>query len=349
MRPAILSAFFLVIVANINAQNYSGKYSVETTDGGTIFLILNTTDDIYYSGYLQRIDQSRFPIESQLTDQGSLEGYIVEEGISYGFLAVMNDKQINISIIPFDEYGETDLFNAQIFSMKREEAEPNDVLNNSSISPEWYGLYYGQIEGVAATMELNNDGKVLSGSIDVQNYTYDIRGSINGMKVKGKLKDQHGQIDFAGSMKDTKIVWTIIDNLSNQSYSIDFYREKENVGITQQNMVPISEGPKDPNLIGNWLYSESYTSGTFTMASQWRFIFKNDGSFLYGDAKMSGGDALASAQSTGGDYYKGTWKTEKDTIYLNEGQGWVPYAKYYIEGDRLLMTISDESKKIWFR
>jgi hypothetical protein len=74
-----------------------------------------------------------------------------------------------------------------------------------------------------------------------------------------------------------------------------------------------------------------------------------DGTYLYGDAKVAGGGPGVSGQSGGGDYTRGQWKTQNQTIYINEGSGWQPYAGYYIEGNSVLMKFADGSKQVWKR
>ena len=45
----------------------------------------------------------------------------------------------------------------------------------------------------------------------------------------------------------------------------------------------------------------------------------------------------------------GQWRTENKMVYINEGSGWTPFAKYYVEGNSLMFTFGDGSKQIWKR
>lgn len=110
------------------------------------------------------------------------------------------------------------------------------------------------------------------------------------------------------------------------------------------------EGQRDQRLVGNWLRSESYTSGEYSFASQWRLILQADGTYLYGDTKVAGGGPGTSAVSGDGGYTRGQWKTENGVIYINEnGSGWQAYAGYYVEGNSLLLKFGDGSKQVWSR
>jgi hypothetical protein len=76
-----------------------------------------------------------------------------------------------------------------------------------------------------------------------------------------------------------------------------------------------------------------------------------DGTFLYGGSRVVGGGAGWGGDSGAGDYERGQWKTVGKVIHIREAGGgpWQPYARYYIEGGRMMLTFGDGSKQIWYR
>lgn len=108
---------------------------------------------------------------------------------------------------------------------------------------------------------------------------------------------------------------------------------------------------RDPALVGHWLYSESYTSGTFSGASQTRMIIYPNGGYQYGDSQFAGGGGGIGGSSGNGELETGEWKTQNRIIYI-KGKGlaqWQPYARYYVEGASMMLTFSDGSKQVWKR
>ena len=69
-----------------------------------------------------------------------------------------------------------------------------------------------------------------------------------------------------------------------------------------------------------------------------------------GDHERCSVDACPDTGSSGGgDMTRGQWKTSNQTIYINEGYGWQPYATYVTDGGSLLMKFGDGSKQLWKR
>lgn len=109
---------------------------------------------------------------------------------------------------------------------------------------------------------------------------------------------------------------------------------------------------RDPALVGIWHYSDSYTSGDFSMATEKYMEVRYDGTYSYGNGRVIGGGDAGSFDSgnDGSDVLTGKWRTENGIIYIDEGYGnWIPYCGYYVEGDKLLLKFDNGEKELWYR
>ncbi len=228
------------------------------------------------------------------------------------------------------------------------------IFNLSIFAQSIEGKYFGKIGETKSILTLQQQGNNVTGKIDAGGYIYNLSGNLSNNQLEGDLVDPQtqGRMNCTGSFQKGVINLTVSNHNNGQSFQMTFSKNQgdDNVsGSMNGDITNSTTIERDPNLVGNWLYSDSYTSGDYSFASQWRLIVNADGTYLYGDAKMAGGGPGVSGQSGGGDYTRGQWKTENKTIYINEGYGWQPYAGYYIEGNSMLMKFADGSKQVWKR
>jgi hypothetical protein len=215
------------------------------------------------------------------------------------------------------------------------------------------GTYYGKVGEVFSSLILEAVKDSIIGNIDAGGYRYYLNGIVSGSSLEGRILDPQtgGILNFSGNYEKGGVNLTVLDPQTGNSIELSF--SSNGGGITNGTSPEVTprEGnhERDPALVGNWLYSESYNSGDYGFVSQWRLIVNADGTYLYGDAKLAGGGPGTSASSEGGGYTQGQWKTQNKTIFINEGTGWQPYAGYYIEGNSMLMKFSDGSKQVWKR
>jgi hypothetical protein len=225
---------------------------------------------------------------------------------------------------------------------------------------DFEGNYTGNINGTAATMRLKQDGSKISGSIDAGGYMYQVTGTEDGQHFRGSVFDPQtqGTLQCQGNIDGDQLnlVINTLDQSTGQyqEFKLEFKRDsgQATAADTREGNGAgggITTYDRDPGLIGSWLYSESYTSGGYGFASQWRLIINADGTYLYGDAKVAGGGSGIGGASGGSGYTRGQWGTRNMTIYINEGYGWQPYAGYYLEGASMLMKFADGSKQVWKR
>ena len=217
------------------------------------------------------------------------------------------------------------------------------------------GTYNGNIEGTPAKLGLKQDGGNLSGQIDANGYIYNLRGTVNGNRTQGTLTDSQTQgiMKYLGSLEKDNFSLTLTTGNSSP-YVIQFIREGNAAGPIGGVINPKTETNSsvqlDKRILGNWLYTDSYSSGEYSFASQYRLIINGDGTYLYGDGKVAGGGpGVSGTGGEGSGMSPGKWKTENGIIYIDEGYGWQAYAKYYVEGASMMLTFGDGSKQIWKR
>ena len=215
------------------------------------------------------------------------------------------------------------------------------------------GAFNGDINGTPATLTLQENGSQISGQINASGYIYTLNGTANGNNTNGKLTDTQtqGAMNFSGLLQGNNLTLSL-STVDGAKFELQFFWNGATTGGSQEqnnNNGTVSVANLDQRVVGNWLYSKSYTSGEFSFANQYRLIIKPDGTYLYGDGKVAGGGPGVGGISEGGGMSPGKWKTEKRVIHIDEGYGWQPYAKYYVEGNSMMLTFSDGSKQIWER
>jgi hypothetical protein len=198
---------------------------------------------------------------------------------------------------------------------------------------------------------------MLSGKIDAEGYIYLLSGTSDGGTWRGQLQDPQtqGQMQFQATLSEPNLnlLITYMDpgTFQQGSFQLQFTRG-ESVPTVQNNSAISGETSaveRDQRLVGVWSYTDSYTSGEFSFASQFKMQVNPDGSYLYGDGRVVGGGPGVGGDSGGGDVTRGQWKTQNQTIYINEGFGWQPYAGYYLEGASLMLKFGDGSRQVWKR
>lgn len=227
------------------------------------------------------------------------------------------------------------------------------------------GTYLGSIEGTPATLTLRQDGSALSGAIDAGGYGYTLDGTAGGGSAQGTLTDPQ-----AGSTMPFELA-AQGDALTLSIMVADPYGQVQRVPFSFQRGGAAPAGPapgpsppappaeanvqRDPALVGLWTYSDTYVSGDFSGTTRLSLQVNPDGTYLYGNGSVSigGENALGSygGRSDGGDVTRGQWRTEGNVIHILEAGAaqWTPYARYYVEGNRMMFTLSNGSRQSWYR
>ena len=223
--------------------------------------------------------------------------------------------------------------------------------NKENMGASWAGNYTGNINGTASTLSIQQNGDQITGQINAAGYLYNLSGNVSGNQSQGQLVDPQtlGVMNYQAVLQGNVLTLNLNANGSQLQLQFTKGNAQSRPSVQANNQPKTNPAQLDQRIVGNWLYTDSYSSGEFSFASQYRLIVNPDGTYLYGDAKVAGGGPGVSGSSGGSGMTRGHWKTEGDIIYIDEGVGWQPYARYYVEGNSMMMTFGDGSKQIWKR
>lgn len=245
------------------------------------------------------------------------------------------------------------------------------MINPQPSSAGFAGTYAGALNGVSTTLTIQQQGATLQGRVDAGGYPYMLSGTASGAAARGTLSDPQtgGAVEVELLVQGEQLTLTL---LAQDPYTGQVNR----IPTTFQRGAPVPQsqpqagampgarpgsGPgsapsdgfeRDPALVGVWSYTESMTSGDASMVTQMFLQVNPDGSYAYGNGRAVGGGAGWSGDTGyGNDVTRGKWRTQNSIVYIQEGGSpqWVPYARYYIEGGRMMFTFGDGSRQIWYR
>lgn len=236
---------------------------------------------------------------------------------------------------------------------------------------------YNPANGIKVSINLNQKtaGSVTGELILNDNDIYNIQGMIDEQygyyTLRGTIIKENDRSFFEAYLEYNQLFFTWLPaDASNQpdyNAAIDVVLNKEGVTNSENNMYndysfnenyPNQNGKesenyqRDPSLVGLWHYSDSYTSGDFSMTTEKYMEVRMDGTYSYGNGRVIGGGDAGSFDSgnDGSDLLTGRWRTENGIIYIDEGYGnWTPYCGYYVEGNTLMLKFNDGSKELWYR
>ena len=228
------------------------------------------------------------------------------------------------------------------------------------ITSAWTGYFEGTLLGLIAPLEGKAQGNAWKGVINVNGYVINLDGSIVGDNCEGTMSDPQAQtaIPFRSSMSGDLLTIRIhdVNPLTGVKEDMELVFEKKSDSTRDQatyqeepSSFQVIKGKLDPNLVGRWRYTNAYVSGDFSFATDYFMKINADGSLLYTDGRTAGGGPNSSIDSGDGDVYTVSWKAENKIIYLNDGNGWQEYARYYQEGDNLMLTYGNGNKQVWER
>lgn len=107
---------------------------------------------------------------------------------------------------------------------------------------------------------------------------------------------------------------------------------------------------RDPSLAGSWSRVESISSGDASMSTRMSLLICPEGTYVRTVGGTVGGGAGWSAESGGSDSTRGQWRTEGGAIFIRSGvMGWEHYARYYVEGGSLMLTLGNGEREVWHR
>lgn len=223
------------------------------------------------------------------------------------------------------------------------------------------GIYTGDIAGTAATLQLERSGNSINGAIDAGGYGYRLSGSVNGNSGSGTLQDPQTGASMPFEIIEQGGAVTISISAADaqgqsQRINFQFSRGQGGTGPSAGAMNPGNQSAqtnveRDPALIGSWAYSDTYNSGDFSATTRLYMQIAADGSYAYGSGEVTAGTGSVYGGSGSGNTSYGQWRTEGGIVYIMEtgSSQWVPYARYYVEGNSMMFTLNNGDRQVWQR
>ncbi|ANM29376.1 hypothetical protein ABI59_06925 [Acidobacteria bacterium Mor1] len=220
------------------------------------------------------------------------------------------------------------------------------------------GTWHGELQGVPATLTLEHsaDG-FLSGEIDAQGYRYMVTGSVTDGRAAGVLVDPQagGQIPFEVSRnkEGLRLVLVGTNPMSGEKNYIPLvFRAGAPGSGGGATGTAGNAGSVPQQLVGLWRMSDSMTSGDASLATESYLELTADGRFVLGGSRVAGGGAgWGGDTGSGGVEERGLWKAEGQVIHIRgtADQPWVPFARYYTEPGKLMLTTGDGTRQLLYR
>jgi hypothetical protein len=218
------------------------------------------------------------------------------------------------------------------------------------------GEYLGNFNGIASKLNITRNSQNIQGTVDIGGYLYQLNGQLSGENQgQGTFSDPQAGGSFPMQIQQTSgqviLQLQIPGNPMTLQFGASAGSENSGTGSDPGMQQSQQAAERDPSLVGSWLYTESYTSGSFSGASQFSLIIHPDGRYEYGNGAFAGGGAGVGGSSRGGDVEVGEWKTQNRIVHIRQPGGgqWQAYARYYVEGASMMLTFGDGSKQVWKR
>lgn len=229
----------------------------------------------------------------------------------------------------------------------------------------WEDFFTGTIMDINTTVTGQLEGDRWIAKANADGYIFNLEGFVSGETCLGTMTDAQNGVStaFLALLGDESLKITIqdINPETGQEQLMEFVFVKTDPATyvqtatssqsttSSQSNFKIEQGPKDQRIVGHWRFTDSYISGQFSFATDYHMQINADGSFQYGKGRTMGGGPDSSIDSGESEYDMGSWKTENGSLYVHDGVGWHFYAKYYQEGDNLMLTYQNGSKQVWER
>lgn len=243
------------------------------------------------------------------------------------------------------------------------------VVAQIAAAADMAGVYTGRLNEEPARASLSAEAGAIVGTLDVSGYVYRLEAKQSGTNALGRLIDQAGavtplaletdgtQLGFRVFADDGQLV--LLEFVLTRHQSAETAGAGAGAGAGERALgeagsaaQPALQAPAmgiDPVLVGRWVRSESYTSGDFSAVSETAVTLYGNGTYQYGPGRVIGGGDAGSFDSGGGGGQSGRWGAAGRILYTLEEGGWSPYARYYVEGNTLMLTFGNDNRVLWNR
>lgn len=107
----------------------------------------------------------------------------------------------------------------------------------------------------------------------------------------------------------------------------------------------------DSNLVGTWRHSQSSSDPSFgfSMVVQYTLRISPDGTYVQTSSSAGGGSGVT--VGGGGEQVsaQGRWQTRDKVLWLDEGAGWRPFARYLVDSGNMMFIFGDDARQLWER
>lgn len=220
-------------------------------------------------------------------------------------------------------------------------------MTNSPGTATTYTLY-GDIAGTSAILNLELIDTSIHAKIDASGYIYKLHLQMESPQIAtGFMEDAAGQ----------KIGAALALNEQGMTLIVDKPTGPEEILFTHT--PPAQADPAaaatstqhDPRLIGGWRNSQSYSSGEFSITSEFTMEFRADGTYVEYEGRVAGGIG-----GVGGDTGPGSgqmqlyWRSENGMLFGgNHPDQLQPFARYQVDASSLLIMPQNGERAFYSR
>jgi hypothetical protein len=229
-------------------------------------------------------------------------------------------------------------------------------LTNNSY--DFTGRYEGEIDGIKALLQLNQDSNDLQGDLNKNGVVFSVVGVVTDDKIEGRLSDADNMQSYmlqAEINNSFLIIHLITPDLTSGNMTTNSYtfkkvdRDTNKSDLSSKYLITDSEYDNDTDLIGTWAREEIIGSTEMAISTQVVIELDSEGNY-----KLLGAINLKGAKDTGysGDTTKGKWRTHNGIFYMlvSGSKYWKPYARYNIEGnDKMTFILEDAERQDWVK
>jgi hypothetical protein len=209
----------------------------------------------------------------------------------------------------------------------------------------FHGTFWVDVNGQRIILRLEQSGSSVSGQVDGAT----LSGKVENGTARGEVRDPQAP-QVAASFEMTRdganlaFTLTLRDPQSGQTVNVPTI-------TLAAGEPPRVDAKLDPGAVGRWRHTWAQASGGFSVAIDYWMTLGADGTFAYGDSQMAGGGADSSFVGERGDVERGHWRAEGGVLYSSQDNGatWHRYAKYYVEGDNMMLTYDNGMRQVWER
>ena len=211
------------------------------------------------------------------------------------------------------------------------------------------GVFAGEFAGQKAFANLQANGDMLVGSLDVGTQTrINLTGRVRDGVASGSANSKDGTGTFEALVEGDTLALTLAQPDG----------PKQKAGRVAMRLQRVAPGARvqpggDPRLSGHWSRQNLISSGNAMFASEEHLLFRTDGTYVYAKgATVAGASDWSFDGGNAGDREDGLWRAQDGVLFVigRDGQ-WVRVGTYGMPEDAraLRITYDGGGRKLWNR